>query len=282
MNYACTATNSRRTSNNEIGMITLYQFGNSVCCQKVRITLREKRLEWASVEINLFKNEQYAPAYLKLNPSGVVPTLIIDERVIIESTLICEFLDDTFKDFPLMPEDALGRATVRQWSKMVDEGLHEGVGEISFSAMFRERMKGMSAEARRVRFENVGDPRRRDRFMSTFEHGAHSPWVRYGVAAFEKAFRRLEATLSDRGPWIMGDAPTLADVNLMPYVARLHFLGLLDLWIDKRPRVQAWWELVQRWPSYQAGLATPMLDKEITEMATHGPSVRNDIKSLLP
>ena len=252
-----------------------------MCCQKVRITLREKRLEWTPVEINLFKNEQYAPAYLKLNPSGVVPTLIIDQRVIIESTLICEYLDDTFRAFPLMPKDALGRATVRQWSKMVDEGLHEGVGEISFSAMFRERMKGMSPEERSVRFNNVGDPRRRDRFMSTFEHGARSPWVLYGVAAFEKAFRRLEATLSERGPWIMGDAPTLADVNLMPYVARLHFLGLLDLWIDQRPRVQAWWELVQRWPSYQSGLTTPMLNKEVTEMATHGPGIASEIREIL-
>jgi glutathione S-transferase len=127
-----------------MGMITLYQFGNSVCCQKVRITLCEKRLDWKPVEINLFKNEQYDPAYLKLNPAGVVPTLIVDDKVLIESTLICEYLDDTFKDFPLMPTNPHGRASVRRWSKMVDEGLHEGVGEISFSAMFRERMKAMS------------------------------------------------------------------------------------------------------------------------------------------
>lgn len=61
-------------------MITLYQFGNSVCAQKVRITLFEKGLEREPREVNLFKSEQYSPEYLKLNPKGVVPTLIHEGR----------------------------------------------------------------------------------------------------------------------------------------------------------------------------------------------------------
>jgi hypothetical protein len=57
---------------------------------------------------------------------------------------------------------------------MVDEGLHDGVTEISFPAMFRERMKNMPAEVREKRFRNVGDPRRTDRFKSTYEYGVKS------------------------------------------------------------------------------------------------------------
>jgi glutathione S-transferase len=53
-------------------MLTLYGFGNSVCCQKVRITLTEKGLAWAPIRVDLFKSEQYNPKYLKLNPKGVV------------------------------------------------------------------------------------------------------------------------------------------------------------------------------------------------------------------
>jgi glutathione S-transferase len=59
-------------------MLTLYDFGNSVCCQKVRITLRAKQLAWESIKVDLFKAEQYDPKYLKLNPSGTVPTLVHD------------------------------------------------------------------------------------------------------------------------------------------------------------------------------------------------------------
>ena len=109
---------------------------------------------------------------------------------------------------------------------MVDEGLHDGVTEISFSAMFRERMKNMPPEVREKRFRNVGDPRRTDRFKSTYEYGVKSPFVAHGIAAYERAFQTLESTLAEhKGPWILGSDPTLADINLMPYAARLIILG---------------------------------------------------------
>ena len=48
--------------------------------------------------------------------------------------------------------------------------------------------------------------------------------------------------------------PSLADINLMPFAARLDYLGLLDLWIEERPRVQAWWAMARAWPSFRTGL----------------------------
>src|SRR6187455_874817 len=108
-------------------MLVLYEFGNSVCCQKVRLVLCEKGLVWESRQINLFRSEQYDPEYLKLNPKGLVPTLVHDGRPVIESTLICEYLDKIFPEPLLMPADAYERARIRLWSKAVDEGLHEGV-----------------------------------------------------------------------------------------------------------------------------------------------------------
>src|SRR5262244_1665813 len=181
-------------------MITLYDFGNSVCCQKVRITLCQKGLTWKSVNVDLFRSEQYDPKYLKLNPKGVVPTLVHDGKPVIESTLICEYLDDTFPEPPLVPAEPWLRSRMRLWSKAVDEGLHEGVTEISFSAMFRERMRNMPGEIREARFRNIGDPRRRDRFKSTFELGVQSPFALYAVASYERAFEMLEAALAEGGP----------------------------------------------------------------------------------
>ena len=179
--------------------ILLYDFGNSVCCQKVRITLREKGLTWQAIGVDLFTSQQYDPAYLKLNPKGVVPTLVHEGVPIIESTLICEYLDDAFPEPPLVPRDPALRARMRLWSKYVDEGLFEGIGEISFSAMFRERMKAMTPEMRERRFRNVGDPRRRDRFMSTYELGAQSPYVVHAIAAYERAFKAMEKALGEGG-----------------------------------------------------------------------------------
>jgi glutathione S-transferase len=77
-------------------VITLYDFGNSVCCQKVRVTLCEKGLDWESVNVDLFRGDQYDPKYLKLSPKGLVPTIVHDGVPVIEPTLICEYLDDAF------------------------------------------------------------------------------------------------------------------------------------------------------------------------------------------
>ena len=153
-----------------------------------------------------------------------MPTLVHDGRPVIELTLICEYLDEAFPTPRLIPAEAGQRARMRLWSKAVDEGLFEGITEISFSAMFRERMQNMPADLREPRFRNIGDPRRRDRFISTYELGVKSPYVLYAIAAYERAFKSLEETLAEGGPWILGDDPTLADINLMPLVARLDYL----------------------------------------------------------
>ncbi len=263
--------------------LILYDFGNSVCCQKVRITLRVKRLEWEAISIDLFKAEQYDPKYLALNPKGVVPTLLHDGKPVIELTLICEYIDQTFPHAPkLIPADPWQQSRMRLWSKMVDEDLFDGVAVISFSAMFRERMKAMPEETRQARFRNVGDPQRTDRLKSTYEQGVRSPFVVYAVASYEHAFRRLEEALAESGgPWIHGADPTLADINLMPFAARLDYLGLLDLWTGGRRRVQDWWTAAQAWPSFRSGLHDLISEAEFLEMRTHGPKIRDGIAAHL-
>jgi glutathione S-transferase len=263
--------------------LILYDFGNSVCCQKVRITLRAKGLEWKAVPVNLFTAEQYDLKYLKLNPKGVVPTLVHDGRPVIESTLICEYIDQVFPQPPkLTPADPWLQSRMRLWSKMVDEGLFEGVAEFSFSAMFRERMRHMPEETRQKRFRNVGDPRRGDRVKSTYELGVQSPFVVHAVAAYERAFKMLENTLAEiGGPWILGAEPSLADINLMPFAARLDYLGLLDLWTADRARVQAWWKNASAWPYFKSGLHDLISEAEFAEMQTHGPKIRDGVAAHL-
>jgi ganglioside-induced differentiation-associated protein 1 len=261
-------------------MLTLYEFGNSVCCQKVRYVLSEKGLTWEPRQIDLMSQQQYDPEYLRVNPKGLVPTLVHDGRSVIESTLICEYLDEVFPEPRLVPESALARAHMRLWSKAVDEGLHEGVTEISFSAMFRERLKNAPESQRQIRFRNVGDPRRRDRFMSTYELGVESPFVLWAIAAYERAFKTMEATLAEGGEWLVGDAFSLADVNLIPYVARLEYLTLLDVWIGNRPRVRAWWERAKARAAFAAAIADPLTQKERDDMRTFGGKIRRRVQEL--
>jgi len=72
-------------------MIALYHNDMSVCAQKVRLTLAEKQLSWESHHLDLRAGDQQNPEYLKLNPNAVVPGLVDDGAVIIESTVICQY-----------------------------------------------------------------------------------------------------------------------------------------------------------------------------------------------
>ena len=86
-------------------MLELYHNINSVCAQKVRIALKEKGRD-AQEHVLTLRGDQNEPAYLKLNPSGVVPTLVHDGVPIVESSLILYYIDEIFPDPPLMPQAA--------------------------------------------------------------------------------------------------------------------------------------------------------------------------------
>jgi glutathione S-transferase len=252
---------------------------NSICTQKVLITLFEKGLSWDTKRVDLFKNEQYDPAYLKYNPKGVVPTLVHDDKPIIESTLICEYLDETFPLPSLVPPTPYDRAQMRLWSKQIDEGIFEATREISFSAMFREKLRNMTDEQRNIRFNNVGDPSRGARFRSTYEHGTDSPYVLYAVASFEKMFSTMSDVLADGRKWLVTDDLTLGDINLMPFVARLEYLNMLDIFIDERPRVQVWWTRSKELSSYKKAIPEMLDDEDITTMKISGAKIREQIRT---
>ena len=242
------------------------------------MTLDEKGLDFETQDINLFKNEQYNPEYLKLNPKGVVPTLDHDGNIIIESTLICEYLDDTFPNPSLVPEDPFMRSQMRLWSKVVDEGIFEATREITFASVFREKMKDMSPDQREKRYQNVGDLERRARYISTYENGLESTYVWDGIAKFEKLFKNMETTLADGRKWLLGDGYTLADISITPFIARLYYLTLLEVWLEERPCATAWWEQAKSRQSYEVAIGHALTEIQKIEMKTYGEKARETIR----
>ena len=261
-------------------MLELYHFKNSVCAQKVRMTLFEKDLEWKSIEVNLFASEQYDPKYLKLNPKGYVPTLVDGDVAVRESTLICEYLDERFPDPPLLPASPAGRSGARLWSKAVDEGLFTGAAVFSFAAMFRDKMMQQTQEQRERRYKNIGDAERRDRYKSMFEEGLDSPYVFRAIGAYEMAFKGIDEALAGGSDWLADDMFSLAEINLAPFVARLDYMTLLDPWIGKRPAVQAWWRRLKARPCHQAEIAEAIPADEIEEMQLAGAKINPRIEQI--
>ncbi len=225
---------------------------------------------WESHEVDLFTGRQFDPAYLKLNPKAVVPTLVDDGRILTESTLIAEYLDDRFPSPPLKPADPFERAQMRLYSKMCDEGLHQGVAVLSYSAMFMDRLRKMSPAQVETHLSRIIDLERRDRQTAIYHEGVEAPHVYRGTVAFEKAFQKIDKTLSDGRTWLAGDLFTLAEINLAPYVARLEYLNMLDLWTSERPNVVAWFRRIQARPSYKVEVIDWMKPEELPEIYNAG------------
>ena len=262
-------------------MLKVYSYFNSICTQKVFITLAEKGIDYTTQNVDLFRNEQFSPAYLKKNPKGVVPALDHDGRIVIELTLICEYIDDCFPNPRLAPQDPYLRARMRLWSKAVDEQLFEATRELSFSAMFRERMRNMTEEQRQGRYQNVGDPIKRARLISTYEEGADSPYVFQGIGAFEMAFEKMEKDLKAGGPWLIGAQLTLADINMMPFVARMAYLKSPTSGLRNVRRRANGGARVQTLPSFIASIPEKVSAADFDAMKTFGSAIYSRVAERL-
>lgn len=94
-------------------MLKLYDYPDCPYAQKVRVVLAEKELEYETALVDLRKQEQRTPEFLRLNPLGKVPVLVDEDEVICDSTIINEYLEDEYPIPRLMPEDSQGRALAR-------------------------------------------------------------------------------------------------------------------------------------------------------------------------
>ena len=87
----------------------------------------------------------------------------------------------------------------------------------------------------------------------------------------------MEKDLGDGRTWLLGEQFTLADINLMPFVARLGFLGLLDIWIAGRPLVQSWRERALARPSFASGVTDHFKPGEVEEMKDFGAKIKDQV-----
>lgn len=262
-------------------MLMLYHGTTSVCAIKVRLTLAEKNLEHENHLINLQKLEQYDPEYLKLNPNGVVPTLVHDDQVVIESSLICAYLDETFPERACMPGDPAGRFRARLWMKKVDEGMHAAVNVLTFATANRKGWVDKTQDEREAYYARIQDPAGRERRRQTVELGMDAPVVVDAIRHYDKRLGEMEAALAD-GPYLAGENWTLGDAAVTPYVNRLDMLGLAAMWEGRgRPRVGEWLARVRARPSFGPAITDWFGAAEAERYAPDGQDVVGRMKAIL-
>ncbi|HXQ49751.1 MAG TPA: glutathione S-transferase family protein [Stellaceae bacterium] len=259
-------------------MLELYHSINSVCAQKVRIVLDEKGLA-CQEHLMTLAGDQFEPAYMKLNPNAVVPTLVDDGKPVVESSVILYYLDEAFPDPPLMPGDPHARAKARLFNKFVDEYLHNSCMILSFATAFRARLLRMNPEAREAELAKSPVPRRAEYKRDVTAHGLQSVYVLEALKHHEKLLDWIESTMK-LGCYLAGDEYSLAEAGVIPYIARLELLRLAKLW-DQRPGVAAWWERMRQRPSTVKTLFGRMTDADWAPFRTLEPDPWPAVEALL-
>ncbi|HJO72806.1 MAG: glutathione S-transferase family protein [Rhodospirillales bacterium] len=261
-------------------MLELYHYGTAVCPQRARLVLTEKGLQWTSHILNIRMGEHLNPQYLKLNPKGVVPTLVHDSNVFVETTVIMYYLDEAFPELPLQPADPVGRARTRMWTKRVDDELHPDCGVLSWTTYIRTEMLARPPEDLEEHYRKMPDPDWRDLQRQCFEMGIEAPVFRSAIRRYDKVLGIMEEALAD-GPWLGGADYTLADAAVTPYVLRLDMLGMSGMWEGSRPRVGDWYGRVRARPSAAVALDAYIKPADADKMIGPGTEVWPEIQKIL-
>jgi maleylpyruvate isomerase len=173
----------------------LHGFFRSSATYRVKITLGLKGLSFDYLSYNLRDKEQLAPAFLALNPQGLVPALEMDGAVFTQSLAICEYLDEVHPTPALLPSDPLARAKVRAAAYVIACDVHPVQ---NLKILNRVRALGQSEDAVEL-------------------------WARTTI---DEGLSAYEALLpAQPQPFSFGDAPSLADICLIPQLMNARRFG---------------------------------------------------------
>ncbi len=201
----------------------LYHIALSPFCRKVRLVLAEKKIEVELVEERYWET---GSEIMRRNPAGKIPVLRMDGRLMAESQAICEYLDETVPQPPLMPSSALDRYEVRRLCAWFDDKFHREVtAPILSERVWKKVMKAGYPESR---------------------------LVKNGLRAVKDHMDYLTSLLESR-KWLAGNALSLADFTAAAHLSCLDYISDVD-W-DRSATLRDWYATVKSRPAFRSVLA---------------------------
>jgi glutathione S-transferase len=240
-------------------MMILHHGWRSSASRRVRLCLEEKGLAYESHVADMAKMEHHSPEYLKINPNGVIPTLIHDGRPLHESGTICEYLDETFPDPPLRPDAPYERALMRNWVRHID-GLIGNLIIFNWQHHLAKTAAQWSDEELAEKLKSIPSKERQEAWL----RAARKPYTEEERAAARaklvQLLDKMEAALQPSG-WLVGSAYSIADIAAVPFVKRIdEEIAPDEVTAKKHPRVSDWWNIIQTRPAFARAKFGPFLD----------------------
>ena len=234
--------------------IKLYHYWDSTCSMKARMCLAEKRLEWESVHIDLGKLKHLDAEYMAINRYGVVPTLAHNGETIVQSNIICEYLEDWFPGDgqSLIPEDPLAKARMREWAYHESEYVLRDTATATFNLMIKQKVKMIGEDRIRAAADAHPNQARAQARLKALLSPLDTAAVAKARQSIEDVCERMENRLSQSN-WLAGDRFSLADISYAPYVDRMEHLCWGDLWQD-RHALSDWVGRIKSRPSYRSSI----------------------------
>ncbi|WP_158965071.1 FtsZ-binding protein FzlA [Chachezhania sediminis] len=201
----------------------LYHVPLSPFCRKVRLVLAEKRVEVELVEERYWEAD---PDFLRRNPAGKVPVLRLDGQIMAESAAICEYVEETRPEPPLMPKRPAARFEVRRLIGWFDDKFH---AEVTSQLLYERVNKKIASR---------GYP--------------DSTAVKAGAKAIKYHLDYM-GWLLDHRRWLAGDMMTLADFTAAAHLSCLDYISDVD-W-HRQPAVKDWYAKIKSRPAFRSILA---------------------------
>ncbi|MGB5559355.1 MAG: glutathione S-transferase family protein [Paracoccaceae bacterium] len=244
-------------------MLKLYHTPTSVCSIKVRLGLAEIGLDYESVVLDFSKSEQHGDTYLKLNPDGVVPTLIDNDLVVLESSLILDYLDQYYNDGKLMPADRKGATIARHWL-LRTLCIHAAINTLTFSTAARDQiLANQTPEQINAAVAKMPDPVARLKRLDLLANGLESVHVSQALGQLRRTFSDMDDALAQQ-QWVTGKDFGISDIAILSYIDRIERLGFAGMWSEDRPRIGDWLARMQARPSYDTAV-TQLIPSSVTQ-----------------
>lgn len=227
----------------------LYHADMSNYAMRVRLALEEKSLEWTSHLLNLMKGENLTKEYFGINPNGVVPTLIDNGTVIIDSADIIDYLDKKFSPGSLRPSSAKDEKPMYEWMAMATDNhlsiktyMYANLGKISGGM---KRTEEEMVEYRKNQTFDKALLAFHERYNSS--EGLSKEDIDKATAVVDGCFEKLDAHLSNHD-WLAGEAFSLADIAWIP---QLVVLKAANYPFENYPNLEKWKNAIVQRPSFK-------------------------------